>query len=63
MEGSPDVFFHNSACNGMYDSLNVGQMVSFDLESGDKGPKAANVVGITDQTDLFHTMALALRIE
>ena len=24
------------------------------------GPKAANVLGVTDQTDLFHTMALAL---
>jgi alkaline phosphatase len=27
------------------------------------GPQAANVVGITDQTDLFHTMARALRLE
>ena len=28
-----------------------------------QGPQAANVVGITDQTDLFHTMARALGIE
>ena len=28
-----------------------------------QGPPAANVVGITDQTDLFHTMARALGVE
>jgi len=28
-----------------------------------QGPQAANVVGITDQTDLFHTMARALGVE
>jgi alkaline phosphatase len=28
-----------------------------------QGPQAANVVGITNQTDLFHTMARALGIE
>ncbi len=44
MEGSPDVFFHNSACNGEFNNLQVGQAVSFDLEQGDKGPKAGNVV-------------------
>jgi alkaline phosphatase len=27
------------------------------------GPQAANVLGITDQTDLFHTMARALGVE
>jgi CspA family cold shock protein len=45
MEGSNDVFFHNSACtNGDFDQLAVGQNVTFDLEQGPKGPKAANVV-------------------
>lgn len=44
IEGSPDVFFHNSACAGQYDSLQVGQAVSFDVEQGEKGPKASNVV-------------------
>jgi CspA family cold shock protein len=43
-DGSPDVFFHNSACGGQYEMLNIGQQVSFDLEQGDKGPKAMNVV-------------------
>lgn len=28
-----------------------------------QGPQAAGVVGITDQTDLFHTMARALGLE
>ena len=28
-----------------------------------QGPQAANVVGITNQTDLFHTMARALGLE
>jgi alkaline phosphatase len=28
-----------------------------------QGPQAAGVLGITDQTDLFHTMARALGLE
>lgn len=44
VEGSADVFFHSSACAGQFDSLGVGQTVSFDMEQGEKGPKAANVV-------------------
>jgi alkaline phosphatase len=28
-----------------------------------QGPQAANVVGVTDQTELFHTMARALGLE
>jgi alkaline phosphatase len=27
------------------------------------GPQAANVLGMTNQTDLFHTMARALGVE
>lgn len=46
VEGSADVFFHNSACNGQYDSLHEGQTVQFDVEQGEKGPKAANVVAV-----------------
>ncbi len=44
VEGSADVFFHHSACNGQFDNLNVGETVSFDIEQGPKGPKASNVV-------------------
>jgi CspA family cold shock protein len=45
VEGSPNVFFHHSACpNGDFDNLRVGQQVQFDMEQGEKGPKASNVV-------------------
>ncbi len=44
VEGSPDVFFHLSACNGQFDALQVGQTVSFDMGQGPKGPKAENVM-------------------
>ncbi len=44
VEGSDDVFFHHSACGGQFDALAIGQSVTFDMESGEKGPKAANVV-------------------
>ncbi len=51
VEGSDDVFFHHSACNGQYDNLQIGQTVSFDLENGEKGPKAANVVAAAAGAD------------
>ncbi len=44
VQGSDDVFFHHSACGGQFESLAIGQTVTFDMESGEKGPKAANVV-------------------
>ena len=41
---SKDMFVHHSAINGEgYRSLAEGAKVSYDAESGDKGPKAANV--------------------
>lgn len=43
VQGSDDVFFHHSACNGQYENLQVGQSVQFDVEQGEKGPKASNV--------------------
>ncbi len=46
MAGSANVFFHSTACNGQFESLAVGQQVQFDVEQGEKGPKAANVVAI-----------------
>ncbi len=44
VQGSDDVFFHHSACNGQFDNLQEGQTVQFDIEKGEKGPKASNVV-------------------
>lgn len=46
VQGSDDVFFHHSACNGQYEMLQIGQSVQFDMEQGQKGPKAANVVAV-----------------
>ena len=39
-----ELFFHRSAVQGVtFDSLTAGQAVEFDIERGDKGPRAANV--------------------
>ena len=43
-DGSKDVFFHaQSVADGVYDELNEGDAVSFDIEQGPKGPSATNV--------------------
>ena len=44
-DGSKDVFVHHSSIQGGgYKSLEEGQTVSFDIEQGQKGPSATNVV-------------------
>lgn len=43
-EEGGDVFVHYSSIQGNgYKSLNEGDLVSFDIEDGPKGPKAVNV--------------------
>jgi CspA family cold shock protein len=43
--GGDDVFVHFSAIQGSgFRSLSEGQKVTFDIEKGDRGPKAVNVV-------------------
>jgi CspA family cold shock protein len=43
-DGGADVFVHFSSIQGDgFKTLNEGQSVSFDVESGPKGPQAANV--------------------
>jgi len=44
-DGSKDVFFHESGLNGIqYSDLKAGDVVSFDVEQSEKGPRAINVV-------------------
>ncbi|WP_087972147.1 cold-shock protein [Oceanobacillus rekensis] len=45
VEGGDDVFVHFSAIQGEgFKSLDEGQQVSFDIEEGNRGPQAINVV-------------------
>ena len=44
-DGSKDVFFHATGLQGVqFAELAVGDVVSFDVEESEKGPKAVNVV-------------------
>lgn len=44
-EGGDDVFVHFSAVQGSgYKSLDEGQLVQFDIEQGQRGPQATNVI-------------------
>ena len=46
-EDGPDVFVHHSGINADgFKSLNEGDRVTFDIEQGEKGPKAENVTVI-----------------
>lgn len=42
-DGSKDVFVHISAIGGGLTNLLEGQTVTFDIESGPKGPQATQV--------------------
>ena len=47
-EDGSEVFFHRSALQSVnFDTLEEGDSVEFDLEQGDKGPRAVNVTVIT----------------
>ena len=43
-EDGTEVFFHRTSLQGVdFDTLTEGQALEFDIEQGDKGPRAANV--------------------
>lgn len=43
--GGQDIFVHYSAIQGdKYKTLEEGELVTFDITQGEKGPQAANVV-------------------
>lgn len=45
VEGGDDVFVHFSAIQGEgFKTLEEGQAVTFDIEEGNRGPQATNVV-------------------
>jgi cold shock protein len=49
-EGGEDIFVHFSAIHGTgYKTLTPGQKVCFDLEKGEKGMHAANVVNLNQE--------------
>ena len=42
-----DVFVHHTSIQGSgFKSLSEGERISFDIEQGDKGPRAVNVMKI-----------------
>ena len=44
-DNSKDVFFHETGLQGVqFSELKVGDVVSFEVEQSDKGPRAINVV-------------------
>ncbi|GAA4472696.1 MULTISPECIES: cold-shock protein [Novipirellula] len=48
-DSGSDMFFHSSALEGVnYDDLREGQLVSYNVGSGPKGPRAENVQLIED---------------
>jgi CspA family cold shock protein len=49
-DGGKDLFVHYSSIqdtNGGYRTLNEGDQVEFDIEEGQKGPQATNVVRLS----------------
>lgn len=57
VQGSDDVFFHQSACKDGYENLDIGQTVQFEIEKSEKGLRAANVVAMTNDQGSSATAA------
>ena len=49
-DGSEDVFVHHTGFQGEgFKKLQEGDEVEFDVEQGEKGPRAANVVRVGEE--------------
>jgi CspA family cold shock protein len=60
VDGEKDVFFHASALVDIdFDSLNEGDMVTFEMEDGPKGPAAANVQKSEDAAPVAEEASVA----
>ncbi|MFB3786519.1 MAG: cold-shock protein [bacterium] len=47
-ENGKDVFVHHTGIKGEgFKNLHEGQSVQFDIEQGEKGPKAVNVINVS----------------
>lgn len=45
--GTKDVFFHATSLNGIqFSELKVGDVVTFEVEESEKGPRAVNVTRV-----------------
>ena len=56
--GGDDIFVHFSAVAGTgYKTLVAGQIISFDLERGERGLHATNVTVLTEETVEEETVA------
>lgn len=52
-EGGEDIFVHFSAIEGTgYKTLTAGQQVSFDIENGERGLHASNVIALGEPSEV-----------
>ena len=50
--GGEDIFVHFSSINGSgYKTLAPGQIVSYEVQQGERGPHASNVTALTEELE------------
>lgn len=54
LEGGEDVFFHYSGLEeGEHKPFHKGELIQFEIVSGEKGPKASIIKRITQQSEIM----------